>query len=489
MFKHFTANDKIILHNTIITFLAIILTTLLYKLLKYHICLITYPHQLELREGGMVLSTDFILRGGNPYDFVNHPMYMNVYGIMYNYIVIPFYKLFGAIGVHRDKLYLLAHRFVSGVFIFLSCMIVVLIMLRLKIKLIYIYGALIIQYASLIYSMTSLSRPDSMGLFLFLLCIYIPWRFGYSMQTLVWSIFIGILSFYTKPYFVLGIFIVISYVLFYISKEKGLKCILVFFISFLLSAIWVNKYYESYFYECLFLQFNINNYHMDYLFSQLLQFAKHLSGLILYMVFVLLINLGIYKSNILSYYKDVKINIRKIKEPFFSKEISLFTYCVSASFCTLVLKMGGTNGAWMTYFFQLFLPFFLIYTLKLTINNSNLKFETIVFMLLTIYTSYCYSTYLNITSFAYIFSYDPSEVFRAKALDDQWERYDSLIQQNENVLLAAPFSVSAINNGKIVYDSGFTCYRDAVTPNNPIIKKLFPKDFHSLNEKFLDYIE
>ncbi|QWR76942.1 hypothetical protein [Candidatus Magnetomonas plexicatena] len=489
MSKYFTTRDKVFLLNAVTFAFVIILTILLYRLLKYHISLIMYPHQLELREGGMVLSTDLILRGGNPYDFANQPMYMNVYGIMYNYAVIPFYKLFAAIGVHRDKLLLLAHRFTTGVFIFLSCLIVVLIMIRLKIKLLYIFGALIIQYVSLIYSMTSLSRPDSLGMFLFLLSIYIPWRCTYSTKSLVLSVFIGILSFYTKVYFVLGVLIIISYVFFYISKEKGVKCLLLFFITLLLSAIFVNKYYESYFYDCLFLQININSYRLNYALLQLRHFSNHSAGLVLFLLLMVILNFKINSNKIMSYYRDIKINIKTIKEPFFSKEMPLFAYCALTSLAVLVFKLGGSDGAWMTYFFQLFLPFFLIFTLTLTINNSKLKTTALLLLFLSVYTSYCYCMYIYMTSHAYILSFDISAIFRSEAIEKQWKLYNALIHESENVLVAAPFSISAISSGKTVYDSGFTYYRDSIMPNNPTMKKLFPQDFHSLNEKFLDYID
>ncbi|MBF0404196.1 hypothetical protein [Candidatus Magnetominusculus xianensis] len=439
----------------------------------------------------MILSTDLILKGGNPYDFINHPVYMNIYGIMYNYVVIPFYKMLS--GVSHERLLLLAHRAATGVFIFLSCSIVALIMLRLKIKPIFIYGAFIIQYASLIFFVTPLSKPDSLGMFLFLLCIYIPWRNDYSRNSLILSIIFGLLSFYTKIYFVLGTIMLLSYVFFYISKEKGLKWMTVFFASLLLSLFFVNRYYESYIYYTIIHHINANSYnihsnnyhHIKYLLYQLYYFGKHSAGLIMFLLLILIYN--IYKH--IDYYKYIKIDYKIIKNPFFTHQISLFTYCAYISMIVLVLILGGSNGAWMIYFFQIYLPFFLISTIALTNNYNVLRHISIILLSLSVYTSYSYCLFWAVIPPMGVFSIDPSEIFMNRNVEAQWRQYNSLIQKGKNILVAAPLSISAVSRGQKVYDSGFSCYRNEVMPKNPVLKKIFSNDFDGYNELFMETIE
>jgi hypothetical protein len=68
----------------------------------YAIIIVTTPVPVEYREGAILLTTDYILKGLNPYSLANQPLSMNVYGLGFNLVVLPFAAIFGnTLAIHR----------------------------------------------------------------------------------------------------------------------------------------------------------------------------------------------------------------------------------------------------------------------------------------------------------------------------------------------------------------------------------------------------
>jgi hypothetical protein len=95
------------------TYFCLALLFLGIQLFRYHYELITFPYLVDSFESAMLLTTDLMLKGENPYALENMPLAINVYGINYHLVVYPFARLWGAT--------LLVHRAVAGFFILLSC--------------------------------------------------------------------------------------------------------------------------------------------------------------------------------------------------------------------------------------------------------------------------------------------------------------------------------------------------------------------------------
>ena len=185
---------------------------------------IQYPGPMELRECAMLLSTDLLNRGGNPYNTENLPTYINVYGVGYNWLVLPFAKVFG--------FGFATHRAVSAAFTLL-CSVWLFIVMRGRRRYLLAFTAAVLFYADLAARtmpdqapfgtpMSSLACPDAPGFLLFLISVFYPWRDGFKTRSLVVSSLAGAAAFFVKPYFIVGTPVVLAYVFLFRSKSRGL---------------------------------------------------------------------------------------------------------------------------------------------------------------------------------------------------------------------------------------------------------------------------
>ncbi|MEO5357693.1 MAG: hypothetical protein H7844_10395 [Nitrospirae bacterium YQR-1] len=431
----------------------------------------------------MVLSTDSLLKGKNPYDFVNQPMYLNHYGIVYNYMVIPIHKLIKIIYPAVNGALILSHRMTSALFIVLSLALFALVMYAQRHKIIYVYGAVIVQYVSLLLFSTPLSKPDATGTFLYLLSVFIPWRFNFSAAAVIISIILGISGFYTKMYFVIGTVIVISYVVLFISKKTGLIYAAYFGVSFIVSALIINYMYESYFYDVLILHLYNNPLRIDMMIKQSAWFMLCNFGLVMY----LLISLSNNRSyaDVFKYFRDM--NFLNMGDPVFANKIDLFSYAALITFLMLELRLA-CNASWMTYYFQLFLPFFLLTVLNIKIDF--LKSATLLAALLSlnIYSSYSFCLYSKlITPLTFVMDL-PSKRFRSAGLKNHWKFINKLVEANRNVLVSKHFNFVVFNIGGRVYDTGINSYLDSTIPKSRLLKKFFPANLQQRNKNFVNDI-
>jgi hypothetical protein len=193
----------------------IILFICFLSLLTYHLKLIFNPFQNEYREGAAIFPTYLLLKGSNPYELENQPQAANMYGILYHLVVYPFALIFGS--------NLIIHRVVTAFFIWGACYLFYYATRHIKISLSLGLCATLILYRYLIEGTNPLARPDGLGTFLFLGSIVIPWRYKYSLGSLIISITLGVLAFLTKPYFVLSLPLLMTYLFLFRSKTEGLK--------------------------------------------------------------------------------------------------------------------------------------------------------------------------------------------------------------------------------------------------------------------------
>ena len=199
----------------------------------------------------MMVDTNALVKGLNPYSMALQPQYTNEYGIIYPLLVWPWAKLFGTT--------ILVHRIVTAFFLLACCVLIFLVLKKLKIPALLNSWAVLMFYASLLYPGTSTPciDPGSTGLFLFLLTIFVPWFCQYSYKSLIISVLCGILAFYTKQYTMLGIFIMASYVFLFISKGKGLFYGFLWLVLAVISVITINQIFPAYFDNCFFTEFNM----------------------------------------------------------------------------------------------------------------------------------------------------------------------------------------------------------------------------------------
>ena len=183
-------------------------------LANYSRVIITTPYPGEYREGAVLLFTDFLIRGVNPLSLANHPLMTNNYGFLYNLVVLPFATVVGNT--------LAIHRIVSIVFLLASCALIALTLGKAGVAWPFSLASSAIFMAGLLFGVTPLARPDTLGEFFFLLAVLIPWYRKFDSMSLLVSCVASVLAFLAKPYFIFSMAIVSMFLFLFVSKRKGI---------------------------------------------------------------------------------------------------------------------------------------------------------------------------------------------------------------------------------------------------------------------------
>jgi hypothetical protein len=423
-------------------------------LLRYHYLVVTHPYPLEYSEGAMLLTTDMLLHGENPYALENMPVAMNVYGIVYHFVVYPFARLWGAT--------FLVHRAVSAVFILLSCIFFFVILRRHGINKLYSLSAVLILYASLLYRYTSISKPDGFGFFLFLLSAFIAYLMQYSTLSLVISVFLGILAFYTKAYFVLPIPYLAFYLFLFVSKKKAILYGMLAFLLLATTALIVNQIFETYFVNTFFNHINVAANDLKQLRAQLEFFSLYNSGILLVLiVYSLLFVFDKVPSDSLRNprletvkQRPVKwINVFHFDEPLFRVNFSFPLYCFIFSFAIFYFKLGRHYGNLMTYAYQLITPFFLICAYSLSVQPLR------DIRLVKRRDIYNYSLLLPcILISLYLLSSSATSLRNSPEWTDvrDWQRAEQITRSYKNIMNSRVLASLLLAQDKPLYDTGQT---------------------------------
>jgi hypothetical protein len=438
---------------TLIVF-SLILLYFCVQLIRYHYLLVTFPYPLESFEGAMLLTTDLLLEGKNPYDLGNMPFAINVYGINYHLLVFPFARVWGST--------FLVHRAVSAIFILLSCTLFFVILRRHQINPLYSVSAVLILYASLLYRYTAVAKPDGLGFFLFLASIFIVYLMQYSTGSLVISVFLGIAAFYTKPYFVLSIPYLATYLLFFISKKKAILYTSLAFGLLTMTALIVNQGFETYFVNTFFNHINVATNNLSQLRLQLEFFSMYNSGLIV--IFIVYCPMYVFDriggASLQS--RDMRrirqelirrINLFSYDKPFIETAFPLALYCLILSFGVFYLKLGRHVGNLMTYAYHLITPFFLIciYSLfKLPLKNLNWVKRRDNYNYALLLPCILVSLYLLYSSASYL--KDSPEWTDER----DWRHLEQIMLSYKNVMNSQVLVSFLIEQNKPVYDTGQT---------------------------------
>ncbi len=427
-----------------------------------HYRLITSPGQLEYRESSIISTTDLLLKGENPYALKNLPQHTNVYGIVYNLVTLPFTKIFGAT--------FLTHRIITAIFIFGSAIVIYqFIRWSGNSRSISIVGALIF-YILIIRSYTTIARPDSLGLFLFLVGILIPWRLNYTNSSLAISIVIGLLAFLTKPYFLFGIPCIALYL--FLSKSK-IKGVIYFIISILCAAvpIFIIHHYLPYYWHCTYLiHVTMIAVKFDYMLLQSAVFMKFHIGLLL-----LIATEGIF------YFRNKQnrnwrftqhlgeLNLLNPNKPLLSNEFGLITGGLISAGLVLILKLGWNTGAYMIYYYHLATPLLIIYSLKFLKTHTTYRVLQHSFILLNLII-------LNL-----------HQPVKPQFTNIEYEKWKSLINKYSKVYTSPPLVHFLVSLEKPIYDNGQTEYFAHAIPdfNNKNLVAKTP-DYLRVKEFILD---
>jgi hypothetical protein len=410
------------------------------KLLAFQWSLLGNPFPNEYREGSILVTTQALLNGKNPYALAQQPEYTNVYGILYHLVVYPFAKLFGnSFTVHRS---------VSAAFVLATCGAMVWIMRWMKTPWVINLGASLILYGHLLFYITPLARPDSMGVFLMVLSVILPFRFRYSDRSLIASIILGILAFLTKPYFILGLAFVITYVFVFQSKGKGLRWAVYATLGFLGAMATMNAWGETYINNTFLIHVNVASKSADFLYKQLNTYAQCNLGLLSLLLVGGAFLLWRERSHL---QLNLKPQLTKLDRPLFQWDMGLFPWCSLLAFTIFYVSMGRHTGNWMVYLHQLFSPFLL---LSLAMLGKQLYKDRASLRRLLLQGLASGLMLLNVAGVA-------SAEFLPGLPKDyvaSWQNLSAIVGQHQRVFNSPAIASLLLQQGKPVPDSGQSQY-------------------------------
>lgn len=183
-------------------------------LLVLHVRMILSPAPQEMREGAIIWITRLLLEGRNPYALSELPASTDAYGIVYHLVVLPFARVFGN-GYT-------VHRAVSAAAIAGACALLYRLLRRERTDRVLAAVGVMLFYASSLYFVAPLARPDGLGV---LFCIAsITWLFTDDLtpRRFLMGLTFAILALLTKVYLAFPPFVAALYVFVFVSPKRGL---------------------------------------------------------------------------------------------------------------------------------------------------------------------------------------------------------------------------------------------------------------------------
>lgn len=418
----------------VIYILAIV--ALLLLLVQYHARVILAPIPLDYYEGQMPLITGIIADGNNPYTRPFQPMAMNVYTPLYNIIVAPLTWVFD------NNLQL--HRAVSALFIFLSCGLCVIAVYRQTRSAVHSAAAGACIYAGFLFYSTPVASTNALGVFFYLCLLIGPWLYNFSNRSLVFALVGGVLAFYAKQYFVIGMAILCLYVFLYRSKAAGL--ILGFSYAVLMLASLVLVHLTSpYFLDNTLFAAGISIYLLLSTETLAKQLAMYFQTYWPLLVILFAALLGWVRASGLTelgarIHRLVVFDSAKLSRPLLAHRADYFVFCfIWASIATMV-TMGRNPGNFMTYLFQLMSPFLVIAGFKVLAELPG-KVKFMLPLVLVVF----YQLYVIL----------PRDF---STTEKNWARVDQMIQDSDQILASQMLLMTLIKHDKQVFQDGHTFY-------------------------------
>ncbi len=432
-------------------------------LANYSWTIISTPYPAEYREGAILLLTDFLIHGLNPFSLANHPLMTNNYGFLYNLVVLPFAMIFGNT--------LAVHRMISILFIFTSCMLIVLVLIKVGTTLPFACAGGVIVMASLLFQVTPLARPDSLGEFFFLLSILLPWQRKFDTPALIASGLTGLLAFLAKPYFILSIGIVTMYVFLFVSKKKGLFYALFAITAFLLGFYIVNIYFECYFLDVLLNNIANSGLSDSHMLKQLTLFVKLFLPCTLILFLAASENATQLFSKPTGLFRNLEsLNITRLDQPLVHSPINYFVFLLECTLIVVVVLLGRHLGAYMVYFFQLVTPalILVIFQQKDVLNKKAVMTVPLIL--------------INFSLICFWMLY-PNQLSTAQ--QKEWEKLYRPIASSTHILNSPVLVPEMVRLGIVPVDSGQTEYYFNTRPYH---STPFAPEYHKVKQQGMKYL-
>ncbi len=409
---------------------------LLAGLLYHHWQIIIAPVPLDLYEGTMPLITGLIADGHNPYTRPFQPQAADVYPPLYNVLVAPLSQVFG----NTFQL----HRSVSAVFIAVASLLCGFTARKNGNSRLEGFAVVLLVYAALLFYATPVSSTNAPGVALFLAGLLLPWRYNFSSASLVFALVCGLLAFYTKQYFVLGMAILCLYLFLFVSIRRALLLGTAFAVLLLASLAVVHLSSPYYLDNTLFAPANaISGLQTWEILAMQLRFYLSVYAALL----VLMLLLGLLWANrpdagwrLRHAFASLRPAAKGWGGPLLAHRVDYFWFCLIWTTATIVLWLGRNPGNWMTYLFQLMSPFLLLAGFGLIARSTAKCWWVVPLLLVTFYRSYAI-------------------LHRDFSVDmESWRKVEQMIARSDEVLATQMLVMTLLQYEKPVFQDGHTFY-------------------------------
>lgn len=301
-------------------------------LVLLHLRMIVSPAPQEMREGGIVWITRLLLEGHNPYDVAELPASTNVYGILYHLVVLPLARVFGN-GFE-------VHRTVSGLAIAGSCMLLYRLLRRERTDAFLAAIGVMLFYASSLYFVGPLARPDALGVFLGMASMTVLFRDDVPPVRFVIGLTLALLALLTKIYLAFPPFVMAAYVFVFVSRRRGLLYGLTTVVSVIAVLLTMTLFYPAYITVSVIANTQTTTYYdADHMRQQTLD----------WLLFSLPLAMGlalILARTVASWPPTIR----------FRQRPTIFVFASVVNAFAFFVWFGGHPGAHMTYLFHLVTP-------------------------------------------------------------------------------------------------------------------------------------
>jgi hypothetical protein len=305
-------------------------------LVVLHLRMIVSPAPQEMREGAIIWITRLVLEGRNPYVLSELPASTYAYGIIYRLVVLPFARIFGN-GYT-------VHRAVSAVAIAGACAVLYRLLRREGTRFVLAVIGVMLFYASSVYFVAPLARPDGLAVLFCLASIACLFTDDLTPGWFAVGLIFGLLALLTKIYLAFPPFLMSLYVLLFVSPKRGLIYAVTTVAASVVALLAMTVFYPAYISMSLVDNMNSASYYnVDHMKRQTLDWLIY--SLPLTIGLVLLLLRAVTRAGPMQW-------IRSTPSPF------AFAAAVNATvfFCVF----AGHAGAHMTYMFHLVTPLLIV---------------------------------------------------------------------------------------------------------------------------------
>ena len=383
-----------------------------------HLRMVASPAPQEMREGASLWITRLLLEGRNPYAIEELPASTDVYGIFYYLVVQPFARLVGN-GYP-------VHRAISALSILGACVLLYRLLRRRGTDRVLAAVGTLLFYASCLYFVAPVARPDGLGVFLSLLSI--TWLFDPEVTPARFAVglLVALLALLTKVYLAYPPFVMAAYVFLYVSRPRGLAYAFASLAAGSAVLLAATRVYPAYISVAIMANGQDTAYDGWHMLSQTAD----------WMVFSLPLTAAVVVA-LLHYARTPRPMAPSVPR------LGAFGFAGGANALVFALLLGGHPGAHMTYLFQLVTPLLIVAVFPIVGRHQWTRAVVIA----------CLPISLGLNA-----HYFPLSFGRFAAAEGEFARVTAAMASHADVLGSTEVAGALALAGRPVFDTGQSEY-------------------------------